>query len=118
MINPFDYLYYRIYKIWSWFDGGGEPVKHEAGLALLYGLNLLTIYTALYKETPKVESMIIVAFLILAVILICYRPKREKRIVAEFEKKSEDFREIGNIIANAYIIISICAFVLVTKYVK
>ena len=118
MINPFDYLYYRMYKIWFWLECGDEPVRYLFGLVLLYGLNLLTIYIALYKDIPKLGSIYIAFFLILAVILICYRPKRGKRIVAEFEKKSEDYREIGNIIANAYIIISICAFVLVSKYSK
>ncbi|MCD7901065.1 MAG: hypothetical protein LUH22_14705 [Bacteroides sp.] len=107
MINPLDYLYYKIYKAWSFLSGGDYPIKHQAAMLLLIWFNILTVYFLFFKELPSEKFNIACVIVIGIIILIIYRPKREAKIVAKFEKESEDSRIIGNILVICYVVGSI-----------
>ena len=116
MINPFDYLHYKIYKAWSQLNGGGYPFSHYAVIAIPYILNSLTIYILIVNEFPSKEIFSGIAFPILVIVFICYRPNREDKILAKYCNESEDSRLIGNAVVVFYYIISILVFILVRKY--
>jgi hypothetical protein len=114
MINPFDYLYYKIYTAWSYINGGGYPIRQHGAMWLLLFLNILTIYL-LITDFIINTFMWCAGVFILIILFICYRPKREVKILAKYSKESEMSRIIGDATVVLYVIISIFVFTLVLK---
>lgn len=107
MINPFNYLFYKIYKTLSCFSISGEPIGQVGVMTFLLGFNVLAIYFLIFKEVPSQKIGVTVFYLIATILFVAYRPKREAKIIAKFEKESEDSRLIGNIAVISYVIFSI-----------
>lgn len=116
MINPFDYLFYKIYRAWSHLSFNGEPIGHLGVMTFLLLSNVLTIYLLIFGEILPEQVALISGFLIAATLFVSYRPKREARILSRFEKESKERRIIGNTIVILYTIISIIACILTLKY--
>jgi hypothetical protein len=113
MINPFDYLYYKIYSALSYISGGGNPINHIGAIILLFILNCMNIYTLITGELSATFAYIS-GFLILIVSLI-YFYSRQAKIIAKYSQESEQSRTIGNTAVVLYVIISIVAAVLVIR---
>ncbi len=122
MINPFDYFYYKIYTAWYWLCGGGHPIlfQHKFVVWAVYGMNILTISTLIAIAGKSLSDVFIESslFFLLVIILVFYRPKREKKIVEKYSRESRKSFGIGNAIVVFYVIITIISFIWVTKHYR
>jgi hypothetical protein len=114
MINPFDYLYYKMYRAWYWLNGGYSQGPGTV-IMLLYTVNFITIYAVIARELPPAELIGGCLFFTFIIFLFLYRSKREKKIIVKYGRKSTESRETGNIIVVFYVIISIVAFIWAMK---
>ncbi len=115
MINPFDYLQYKIYKTMSWLIGNGSE-RYYGILFSLYFLNIITITTILIGRQLSDTFAISCGFCILVVGLIFYRKKRERNVIAKYKNESERSRIIGNFAVVLYVILSIVSFFWTARY--
>lgn len=110
MINPFDYLFYKIYVFLSHLSGGGNPITHLGAMGVLLGINVLTIYLFVYGESPP-----FIIYIILTPLLFYAFPKKMERIISKYDQESEKSRLIGNTAVTFYVLLSIASFILVVK---
>ena len=110
MINPFDYLFYRIYSVWKYIGG----VNHCSAMGFVLLCNIITIQL-LITGTYSLDFAIFVSFVVI-IWMITYTSKRESRIIAKFENESNKARIIGNICVIIYMILSIVLLLIVAKY--
>ena len=115
MINPFDYLFYKIYKAWSIFNSGGYPVRHHAATGFLYTINIWTLYMLIANEFPPDIWAYGSIIFITIIFFVFYGVKRERKILAKYSQESERSYQIGNTVVVFYVIISIIAFILVLR---
>jgi hypothetical protein len=116
MINPFDYLFYKLYKVE--LCTGGTNLGYSMGwmLVLLF-LNFLTIYwwlTGSMEPTDTISSVGFASIFIL-ITLFYWILKRDKKVIAKFKNESTKSREIGNLVVICYVILTIVSFILVIK---
>lgn len=116
MINPFDYLYYKLYKAWSVFTVGEYPPPPHGIMLLLLSFNVYSLYSWIFKQRPSTAIFMIFLIFMGIVILFCYRAKVENQIIAKFDRESKTSRIIGNIAVTIYAILSIWGFGLALKY--
>ena len=115
MINPFDYLFYKIYTAWSHLYFSRVPYTHTLIMTLLLALNVLTGYLFIEREWPS-DNFMIISYVTIVVFTLPYlHPRKESRIIAKFENESGRSRTIGNTVVISYVILSIISFVLVMK---
>ncbi len=114
MVNPFDYLYYKIYTAISYISGGGYSANHHSVMGALLLLNITTIYI-LIAGTFSLPFAIVCIGVETILFFIFYMPKRGTRILAKYNKESEKSRMIGNAAVVLYVIITIVTFALVLK---
>ena len=118
MINPFDYLYYKLYKI-SLYSESGKTGTHTAGsiMSVLLSLNFFTVRWWRSNNLESSDKLIYgVCLLILMLIIVVYWIlKRDKKVIAKFKNESKKSREIGNLVVICYVILSIVSFILVIK---
>ena len=112
MINPFNYLFYKIYVFLSHISGGGNPITHLSAMGLL--LNSFTFYLFFFdKLFPSFGCLILV------ILLLPYAvPKISDKIISKYEKESEKSRLIGNTVVTFYVILSVVALILVNRMRK
>jgi hypothetical protein len=119
MINPFDYLFYKIHTAWSHISGNGSSGKHHGAMMILLMLNFFTIYELIYGYIPLdisehlrrkgfTSDLIVLASGIFIIFIspVFYSSKREKRIIAKYKNESEKSRIIGNAIVICYVILT------------
>lgn len=116
MINPFDYLYYKLYKAWSHLSFSGIPTHHTGIMSLLLTFNVYSIYTWIFKAKVSITVFMIFAFFVVITILFCYRTKVENKIIEKFDKESKTSRIVGSLAIILYAILSVWGFSLVLKY--
>ena len=95
MINPIDYLFYKIYNGLDLIGGGTEVVA----TTLLVQINLMTIAIAIFG-TVSLEAFIFIG--IIGLYLVSYYTDNQEKIMAKYESESESSRQIGNTIATLY----------------
>lgn len=110
MVNPINYLFYKIYKALLFIDGGGSPVKQSGATALLLLLNFWTVWILITGELNTVVAAISLIFMLLFSI---FYAASEEQIIAKYEKESDKSRIVGNWIVTLYILITIGSFFLV-----
>ena len=115
MINPFDYLFYKIYNAWSYLSSTGKPINYFAPIGILFLLNAWTTYMLLVDGFSKAFAYGSVAFVGIF-LFIRFRPKREAKIIAKYSKESNKSRMIGNTVVIFYVTLSIVSFILVMKH--
>ena len=114
MINPFDYLYYKMYKI-SLYIGSEGVTAGWMGIFLF--LNLFTIYGWLTgNRDPATKHIGIICFFTITLTYMVYWIfKRDKKVIAKFKNESTKSREVGNLVVICYVILTIVSFILVIK---
>ena len=115
MINPFDYYYYKIYTVWQYLNFG--DYRHFAVIGILYIANINTLYSLIMNEFLSSIGFLMSMVVVIILLGIFYRSKREARILAKYRKESEQSRWIGNLAVTAYIIITVVSFIQVMKHV-
>ena len=119
MINPFDYLYYKIYSALSCIDGGGEPVHHAGATSVFFVFNILAICTLITNALPSGIVIWGVCGSVFILVPICYPRNYRKKILAKYSRESLKSRVIGNFVVISYVILSIVSFFLVMRhYIK
>lgn len=113
MINPIDYLYYKVYKGISYMNGGGHPITQIGATCSLLLANYMIVCYLIFGEFT--DRFLTVSVFFLIVFSLIYFPIREKRILAKFEQESERSRKIGNRIVIGYIIFTFLSIFLVTR---
>jgi len=116
MINPLDYLYYKIYVAWSYISGGGRPINHISAIGFIMLSNMYTVYIAINKTLSETFG---IGSIILEVIFcaIYFNSKKEEMIIKKFENESNKSRVIGNIIVIGYSLLSVISLIYVLKYI-
>ena len=117
MINPFNYLFYKIYVFLSHISGGGNPITHLAAMGTILLSNIITINMLITKKFPTDEFLKVV-FVILSLLLFYAVPKISDKIISKYEKESEKSRLIGNTVVTFYVILSVVALILVNRMRK
>ncbi len=115
MINPLDYLYYKIYVAWSYISGGGRPGNNMSAIGFLMLSNIFTVYILIYK-TFSISFGLISAILEGIFCAIYFNFKKEDKILKKYENESPQSKIIGNIAVILYAIISIVSLVCVGLY--
>ncbi len=111
MINPIDYLYYKVYKRISYMNGESYPITQMAATcSLLIANYMIVCYLILGEFTDRFLK---VGVFLLIVFSLIYFPIREKRILAKFERESERSRKTGNRVVVLYIIFTLLSIFLV-----
>ena len=112
MINPFDYLLYKLHKIER--CTGVRTVAYSMGqMGGLLFLNFFTIYgwlTGSKDPTDKISSIGFISIFIL-IPTFYWILKRDKKIIAKFKNESKKSRIIGNTAVVCYVILSIVSFI-------
>jgi len=116
MINPFDYLYYKIYKALSFISGGINPTNLTAAFGLLLLSNTLTVYMLIAGEFSLTFAYCSLAVLAL-ISLFNLLSNKEEKIIAKFKNESEKARILGDALVILYVVISIILFIIAIKYV-
>lgn len=99
MVNPIDYLFYKVYNV---LDIIGCETKIIA-IAILVQINLMTIAIAIFGTIP------LGAFIFIGIIglyLVSYYTDNEEKILKKYESESESSRKIGNTIVTIYVILT------------
>lgn len=97
MINPIDYLFYKIYRGLDIIGGGREVMA----TTILVQINLMTLAIAISQTI----SFIVFIFIgIIGIYLASYYTNNKERILEEYESESERSRKIGNTIVTLYVI--------------
>lgn len=108
MINPIDYLYYKVYKGISYMNGGSYPITQVGATGLILIANYMTISYLILGRFPdyfmRISGLFLIAFCII------YFSVREKKILAKYEQESEKSQKIGNWIVICYIIFTCLSF--------
>lgn len=111
MINPIDYLYYKVYKGISYMNGGSYPITQMATTcSLLIANYMIVCYLILGEFTDR---FLTVGVFLLIVFSLIYFPVKEKRILAKFEQESERSQKTGNRVVVLYIIFTFLSIFLV-----
>lgn len=114
MINPIDYLYYKVYKGISYINGGGHPITQTgATSSLLLANYMMVCYLILGEFTDRFLTVSVFCLIVFSLI---YFPLREKSILAKYEQESEKSRKIGNRIVIGYIIFTFLSLYFVLAY--
>jgi predicted acetyltransferase len=94
MINPFDYLWHKLYKVLK--------SSTDKSMAFVLFINSLTFIVLLFRSVPKW----IILFLIMGLFIMNYYDRRgiQAKILKKYRCESERSRIIGNIIVTVYII--------------
>jgi cytochrome bd-type quinol oxidase subunit 2 len=115
MINPLDYLYYKIYVAWSYISGGGKPGNNMPAIGLLLLSNIITGYVLIYKSFSETFG-ILSAIIVVIFCAIYFNLKKEDEILKKYENESQKSQIIGAIAVISYSIISIVSFICVLLY--
>lgn len=99
MVNPFDYLFYKIYNILDIIGCETEIIA----TTLLVQINLMTIAIAIFG-TVSLGAFIFIG--IIGLYLVSYYTDNQEKIMAKYESESESSRQIGNIITTLYVILT------------
>src|SRR5690606_3106573 len=98
----FNYLFYKIYVFMYYLNFNDTPMQHLGVMSVLIGMNIITVYIAIYGSFPPNK------FLISLILLVPYAfPKVADKIVSKYEKESEESFILGNIAVIAYVALSI-----------
>lgn len=104
MVNPFDYLFYKVYKGLSFISGGGNPITHAAATVMLLTLNFIAFWTLFNGISPEPHIFGIV--IVFGVMIIIYFTIRENKILARYDQESARSRTIGNTVVALYVILT------------
>lgn len=111
MVNPLDYLYYKLAEFYLGLGFQSKPENTQAGrlFVMLLVFNISSVGMLIWDRT------IGVSFIILAIPLgifesFYYNRKRVRKIEAKYSQESEDSRVNGNIIVILYVLISLGSF--------
>ena len=113
MINPLDYLYYKVYKGLSYISGGGNPLSQTGATMALLLINFSTIYYLISGELPK--SILAVAMTIIILFCVIYFWIKEDKILARYDQESEQSYKKGNMIVAIYVILTFVAAICVLR---
>lgn len=99
MINPIDYLFYKIH---SGFDiiGNDNAVLATTGTI---NINIASMMVLIYGQIPNFCYIICI---IEGWYLVSYYHDNEKKIIEKYESESERSRKIGNVIVAIYLILT------------
>jgi len=113
MLNPFDYLYYKMYKISSYIS---YTKADSAGfMSILLSLNFFTLYILITGSKDTLTAFVFFLLVLSFLILVYWIFKREKKIIVKYKNESENSRIIGNTIVVCYVVLSIVLFILVVS---
>ncbi|MEA5006283.1 MAG: hypothetical protein VB022_07710 [Rikenellaceae bacterium] len=115
MINPLDYLYYKIYVAWSYISGGGRPINHISAIGFLMLSNIYTIHELIFHTFSDTFG-IISALFVVVFCAIYFNFKKEDKILEKYENESPKSQVIGSIAVILYVIISIVSLICVVLY--
>lgn len=113
MINPLDYLYYKVYKGLSYISGGGNPMSQIGATMVLLMINFSTIYYLIAGELP--ESVLTGAMIIIILFCTIYFSIKEDKILAKYDQESEQSYRKGNMIVTVYVILTFVAAICVLR---
>jgi hypothetical protein len=114
MKNPLDYLWYKIYKAFSYIEKS-SPFSSCKCMSVLLIINLLTIIWLMLGRI-HIFSIIWILTLIGILIIPYLFTKKQAKILWKYKNESEKSRIRGNIIVTMYIILSFVILFLVVKY--
>jgi len=117
MINPFDYLFYKL----AYFQkqpSSGIRFFDTTIMAILLFCNIITISHIAYREILPAWIYILVFLLVGILVFSVYTKKRYIAIKEKFDLQSENSSLIGNAVVVFYIIITIVAFIMVVKQIS
>lgn len=116
MINPFDYLYYKLDRDTRKLSSVSYGVP--TGMVLFFGLNYLTIYALLTGGGFPSNTSLIVAILLISIptVIPFLSRKRVFRILRKYRKESENSRIIGSLIVWGYVVLTFISAFLVARY--
>jgi hypothetical protein len=117
MINPLDYLYYKIYVAWSYISGGGRPINHISAIGALMFSNIITVYIIINGELSETFGIGSVFFEVIFC-AIYFNFKKEDKILKKYENESSQSKIIGNIAVILYAIVSLVSLIDVLSYLK
>ena len=113
MINPLDYLYYKVYKGLSYISGGGNPLSQIGATTILLMANFFTIYYLIAGELPK--SVLTISTTIITLFCAIYFLIKEDKILAKYDQESEQSYRKGNMIVTVYVILTFVAAICVLR---
>ena len=99
MINPIDYLFYKIYNGLDIIGGGREAIA----TTILIQINLMTIAIAIFST---ISLGIFIFIGIIGIYLVSYYANNKEKIMEKYESESELSRKIGNTIVTVYVILT------------
>jgi hypothetical protein len=113
MKNPIDYLWYKIYKAFSYIEKGAPSSSAECmgSLFIINSLSILLIDKELIKNYAWIFCL-----LIIFIITPYFFTKKQIRIIKKYKNESEKSRIRGNVIVTFYIILSFVILFLIIKY--
>jgi hypothetical protein len=112
MKNPIDYLWYKLYKAFSYIEKGAPSSSAECmgGLFIINSLSILLI------DKDFINNYAWVFFLLVMFIITPYFfTKKQIRIIKKYKNESEKSRITGNIVVTLYIVLSFILLFLVVK---
>jgi hypothetical protein len=114
MINPFDYLFYKIYKTWRCLgERNSSSFYNSVGpMCILLIFNCFVIERII---TGGINGLF-VFYLPLVIPLTYLLPGRMVRVIKKYRAESEKSRNRGNLIVWCYVILTIVSLILVFKY--
>lgn len=99
MINPINYVFYKIHSGLDIIGGGRAPLATTGTISI----NLTTSIFAIFGQIPNFCYIIII---VVGWYLVSYYYDNEEKILKKYESESESSRKIGNTIVTIYVILT------------
>jgi len=111
MINPYDYLFYKLYRINSEIDPGNASFISAMLIVYFVFFNILSAFIFYYAENPditvsKTQGVGLMAVLVIFNLLYFNR-KRVERICNTYSKESKKYSLLGWILTISYVVLSV-----------
>jgi hypothetical protein len=114
MINPLDYLWYKIYKAQFFIGGKKKPLRDIPFMGCILGINMVCITWLIYGDI--FDNFIIFIFILDTIIISPYFcTKKQAKIVKKYRHETEKYRIIGNTVIVIYIILTFAMPFIIAK---
>jgi hypothetical protein len=115
MMNPVDYLWYKIRNMMTYIDHGGNHITDIAAMGLCLIANILTIIVLISGEFPN-KFMCAWILIVVAVIVFPYMSrKKQAKVLWKYKNESRKSQIRGNITIAVYIILSFAVPLIIAK---
>lgn len=115
MIEPVTYLYYRLYKLYSFFskDRDNPPYQFASLFGVMVWLIINGIAALIGNAFPS--DVIIFPSMVFSVVLIMVMSHFEEGIVKRYDKMSKQQKMVGHVIFGVEIIATILSVIILIR---